>query len=923
MNFKRTKSKLFAWILMLSIAVSAICAFLPNTNAHTPPWNVPTSAYVTCAPDPIGVGQTTTIVVWVDRYSPFAGGGVGQRWDGFTIDITSPSGKTQKIGPFESASDVGSDWKAFTPDEVGTYTIVFSWPGETAKPTAALQSTGSATFDINNNGDFYQGSTSEPYKLTVQTDAVPTWPESPIPTDYWTRPISGANRDWSSLPSNWLLGSWLYQNVQPAGTGPKSPHILWSNPIIPGYPGGLADAQWPDIPVDANDYEGPWSAPIIMEGKIYYNSPAVADSNQYGYYCLDLQNGQQIWYKNGTDNGLNNPITSITGSFGGILPSLSQQYLRLTNGQLYYYYSVNGQGVLAYLWIQSGTTWYMLDATTGNLILTLINVPGGTAATDENGDLLKYSYNANTGTILCWNSSQAIYPGGVTGTGQQQWKPRLGGVIDAVNDTSWLNGTWSASLGQQINQALTKPHSGYTMNVTDASLKNLPGSLAGVVTDNRVPKVLLGTNFPITVNTGSSVGLDYFQAWAVKINDHATDYSPNPGYPSNLQTNLGFTTTLQFSKTIAVPIAGKNYTWSMTGYSYSDDVFCITCKQTGQIWAYSLTTGEQVWGPTTSLPGGPMAFFGVSTNFYNGKCIVNSGYSGQLAAYNAKTGDPLWTYNSTADAPFEAYYGKNMPLSIAAICDGMIYTYSNEHSPTKPLWRDSYLRCINATDGTEMWKLLDFNQGLGLADGNIVTCDEYTNNIYCVGKGPSGLTVDAPKGGIIQGNSFTITGIVTDQSPGAVAYAKKFGLVNGLPAVSDDSQQAFMQYIYEQQIKPTDVKGLPVKIDALDPNGNIINLGTTTSNANGFYSFQVNPDMLTAGSGTYQVIATFAGSNSYGSSNAESAFTINSAATVAPTAIPQSNLATTTDLMAYILGAAIAIIIAIAIVGALILRKRK
>ena len=148
------------------------------------------------------------------------------------------------------------------------------------------------------------------------------------------------------------------------------------------------------------------------------------------------------------------------------------------------------------------------------------------------------------------------------------------------------------------------------MNVTDASLKNLPGNLVGVVADNRVPKILFGTNFPITVNTGSSVGLDYFQAWAVKINDHATDYSPNPGYPSNLQNNLGFTTTLLFSRNIPVPIAGKNYTWSMTGYSYSDDVFCITCKQTGQIWAFSLTTGEQVWGPTTTLPGGPMAFYG-------------------------------------------------------------------------------------------------------------------------------------------------------------------------------------------------------------------------------------------------------------------------------------------------------------------------
>ena len=125
--------------------------------------------------------------------------------------------------------------------------LSFSWPGETAKPEAALINIGAATSDPNNIGDFYMGSTSAPCNLTVQTDPVPTWPESPVPTDYWTRPISGANRDWASLPSNWLLGTWLYQNVQLSGTGPKSPHILWSNPIIPGYPGGLVDAQWPSI----------------------------------------------------------------------------------------------------------------------------------------------------------------------------------------------------------------------------------------------------------------------------------------------------------------------------------------------------------------------------------------------------------------------------------------------------------------------------------------------------------------------------------------------------------------------------------------------------------------------------------------------------------------------------------------------------
>ena len=44
--------------------------------------------------------------------------------------------------------------------------------------------------------------------------------------------------------------------------------------------------------------------------------------------------------------------------------------------------------------------WYMLDANTGNWELTLKNVPGGTAVTDQDGSLLRYSYNAATGSFL-------------------------------------------------------------------------------------------------------------------------------------------------------------------------------------------------------------------------------------------------------------------------------------------------------------------------------------------------------------------------------------------------------------------------------------------------------------------------------------------------------------------------------------------
>jgi hypothetical protein len=696
---------------------------------------------------------------------------------------------------------------------------------------------------------------------------------------------------------------------------------------MPARAGGIADAEWFAIPADANDYESPWSAPIIMNGFIYYNVPTVGDSANYGYYCLNLYTGQQVWFKNGTDNGLNNPITLTTGSFGGNAPSLSQSYPQLTLGQLFYYYSVNGQGVLSYLWMQSGSTWYMLDAATGNLMLTLKNVPGGTAVTDENGDLLIYTYNPTTGNILCWNSTHAIWPGGITGTGEQQWKPRMGGVIDAVNDTSWQPGAWSAGL-EGVNDWLSKPHSGYSMNCTGPV--GLPVSLAfgaaasgftAVLQDaQRVPKQLFGFYKGSGSSIGSSPDPDQFVVWLLQINDHATDYSPWPGENGAIQTNLGFTVTQLWQKTITVPLAGKNYTWNLGGVSYDDQVFTLRCSQTMQIWGYSLKTGELLWGPTQ--PFNQMDFYGLSSNMYYGKVLLCSQYGGTLAAYDAQTGKFEWVYNATAAYPYESYYGENMPLSIAAVCDGKVFLYSSEHSPTKPLWRASYLRCVNVTDGTEIWKLLDFNMGLGIADGYIVTASEYDNMIYTIGKGPSATTVSAPQGGVSMGSSFTITGSVTDQSPGAKALANKMAFVNGVPCVPDANQEAWMEYLYMQQPKPSSATGVPVTIGAVDPNGNFVHLGDTTSDLNGFYSFQVNPDMLSAGAGTYTVIATFEGSNSYGPSSSESALTLNSASTVTPAATAQGNVATTTDLMTYMAVGVVAIIIAIALVGILLLRKR-
>ena len=115
-----------------------------------------------------------------------------------------------------------------------------------------------------------------------------------------------------------------------------------------------------------------------------------------------------------------------------------------------------------------------------------------------------------------------------------------------------------------------------------------------------------------------------------------------------------------------------------------------------------------------------------------------------------------------------------------------------------------------------------------IADGRLLSLNSYDNEIYCYGKGPSATTVSAPQIDPTLGSSVTITGTVTDQSPSGrlnANYGLDFSL-KGTPAISDDSMQAWMEYKFMQQAMPTDAKGVPVSLDAIDPNGNYIHIGT-------------------------------------------------------------------------------------------------
>ena len=130
-----------------------------------------------------------------------------------------------------------------------------------------------------------------------------------------------------------------------------------------------------------------------------------------------------------------------------------------------------------------------------------------------------------------------------------------------------------------------------------------------------------------------------------------------------------------------------------------------------------------------------------------------------------------------------------------------------------------------------------------------------------------------------------------------------------------------MEYLYEQQPKPTNATGVTVTLTALDPNGNYQTIGQTTSDASGQYAFMWTPPVP----GVYSITATFSGSNSYYSSSAETNIGVGEAsATTAPTSTANSDLASAMNTQLYIVAAGMIAVIVIVLVAAIaIFRKIK
>ena len=356
--------------------------------------------------------------------------------------------------------------------------------------------------------------------------------------------------------------------------------------------------------------------------------------------------------------------------------------------------------------------------------------------------------------------------------------------------------------------------------------------------------------------------------------------------------------------------------WSrVTTYTCGEGHYAELNTEGQYIAIYSADTGQLV--SKCAYPNGGNLWTYLSTyrpiEAYG--LLYQGTFDGHVYAWNAATGELAWTWYA-GPSGYDTVYGSYPGKVIEMVADGKVII-NQGHTYNPPMFRGAQAVAINATTGETIWHVNSFCHSnspvVGAADGILLLPNSYDNQLYAYGQGKSATTIDVPGTDIIMGNSITIRGTVTDQSPGKTSLGMPAA---GTPAISDDSMSLWMDYLYQQQPKPTNATGVPVTLSVIDANGNYRTIGTTTSDADGFYSFNWKPDI----EGKYTIYASFSGSASYYPSHAVSAFTVDpSPATPTPQPTQPPSMA---DL--YFVPAIAGLFVFIAIIGVviiLVLRK--
>ena len=852
--------------------------------------NIPTHVYIMVAPNPVGIGQQFNVVMFNPQVPPSASLGNDIRYY-FKLDIVKPDGSTETLpasgssggsistggvvdGKFVSDS-TGSAYTAYTPDQTGNYSLTvtffelyYHWNSSTGGSndyygTTFLESSFTSTVNVQ----------QEPTSLIGLPNI------QALPTEYWTRPIDGQNTDWYQISSNWLGNSHDRDNggienrYQADGIAPNSPHILWTRPTEDNGVVGGSDLSRAGNTFNAgSQYQPRFMNQIIMYGRLYY-SPNVFTLGASDFMdCVDLKTGELLYEVN---------TTAIVGAqFQNWMYSIMSSP---TNYWFGYYYSQddpNEHGIQNPGWIFTYNYQKAIQPERGIASpWTITNVPssGAFEIPGPAGENLRLVFT-NTGSssnpsyyLAQWNSSRVI--------------PMISAAADPRVQTI------DAGLPSRYDWNISSP---------------IQFSSTPTIRAAKVGEMLWGSNgsWPMGSGSPSYAFPDETTIWAISLKPESLGH-------------------LIYMKNLDIDNAQENTNYIYEHASVDENVFVALEVPICKFHVYDMSTGNELFSTDAQADINPYGYFtwpsliSVTQTKLAYGMLYTGGYTGMISAYNLTTGELQWRYA----APSGGEKILNYVLMEGLICDGKVYVGTHEHSADTPLYKGERVRCLNATTGDEVWTMTGwaYPETFATADGVLIYWNNYDAQIYAIGKGPSSTTVTASPKVSALGSSVLIEGTVMDISAGTLQNEQDARFPYGVAAVSDDSQSQYMEYVYMQKGKPNNTTGVDVILSVVDANGNYREIGTTTSNADGFFSYDWMPDI----EGKYTVYAAFSGSESYWPSHSVTAFKVDPAIiTPAPTPATQTNLATTADLMTYTVTAAIAIIIAIAVVGLLLLRKR-
>jgi hypothetical protein len=822
--------------LSLTFAVASLISLVNTPVSAQTELEVDTTAYLSFSPNPVGVGQTVLVNVWLRPATH-----VSRHLTNYKVTITDPDGK-KKTETLESYYGDTTSWFTFTPGKAGTWTLKFEFGGEHF-PEADAPGGFAEPPIVHLGACYYKPSSTEEQELVVQQESVYPWPASPLPTDYWTRPISPENREWWSIAGNypWTSKGGAEYEGWPADTNPyasnykfvpwvqapNSAHVLWRKQTSIG---GLIGGSMYQSSLGTMTLGG-GTPSAIYAGRCYQSvtKPGGEDVLQ----CYDLRTGEVIWEISPDPV----PVQYMFGIFEmpGTIQLCYEEAAPETPGAT----ARAGEDVNL---VVLGDRLVKISPWDGTVIM---NVTG------MSGTLYNDPY------VLSIQNTNPYYP-----------------YYGPPPEYFLINWTIARNAGPIV----------YTAGGSQP------------ITENFTERIISNVSFALGAYSFGLV-YDYEAGIAASVNNVV---------PSETRAWTGGTNILAASLETGkllwnVTVPDNCHTPATAVADHGKVAFACM----NRYWmALNLKDGKIAWrSEEADYPWGCWWAYTVASAYGN---LYGLSYDG-IYAFNWTNGKISWKYEVPAPYAYESAYGDYPFMGSVVIADGKLYAQNNEHTPTSPLTRGWRLHCVNAITGEGIWNITGSMTPGAVADGYLTASNMYDGYMYVFGKGQSETTVTVPSTAVQVGQSFTITGTVLDMSPAQP----------GTAAVSDEYMGTWMEYLHMQKPKPTDAKGVTVTLATLDPNNNWIDIGEATTDLNGMFGFTWAPEVP----GLYQIIATFEGSESYGSSTASTYLT----AITAPAATPEPTPTPASAADLYFLPVSAGMIVAIVIVLALLillLRKR-